>query len=118
MWKRLVVVSGEDCYGIITSKIVKLKELDEKENLPGMAPNLNYVDRAVKLLCIAYKNRDACYSACNFMVKEYPFDTEKIDDLDEELLEDLKKTQESIPDWIFEDSLFDEIEENYQFKLF
>lgn len=58
MWNRLMVISAEDCFGIITKEIVALYESNKDED----------VSRAVALLCSAKKNRDACYFACNFVL--------------------------------------------------
>ena len=58
MWNRLLVISAEDCFGIITKEIVNLYKGNSNED----------VSRAVALLCSAKKNRDACYFACNFVL--------------------------------------------------
>lgn len=58
MWNRLMVISAEDCFGIVTKEIVSLYESNEDDD----------VSRAVALLCSAKKNRDACYFACNFVL--------------------------------------------------
>lgn len=62
MWNRLLVISAEDCFGIITKEIVALYEQDVKQK------NDCNVSRAVGLLCMAKKSRDACYFACNFVL--------------------------------------------------
>ena len=69
LWKRLLTVSAEDCYGIMTKEIVALQQADEyvnKKNRPGDTNDL-FIAKAVILLCMARKNRDADYVACNFM---------------------------------------------------
>ena len=73
LWKRLVVISAEDCYGMITKQIVDLKNLDDTMNYgkKGYDRDLQYVEKAVKILCAAKKNRDACYAACNFMIVDW-----------------------------------------------
>lgn len=62
MWNRLLVISAEDCFGIITKEIVALYEQDAEQK------NDCNISRAVGLLCIAKKSRDACYFACNFVL--------------------------------------------------
>lgn len=69
LWRRLLTVSAEDCYGIMTKEIVALQQADEfvnKKNKPGYTNDL-FIAKAVILLCMARKNRDADYVACNFM---------------------------------------------------
>jgi len=74
LWKRLLIISAEDCYGIMTKEIVALKEADE------MAGNKDHIfaAKAIVLLCMALKNRDADYFACNFMHASKPINPEDI----------------------------------------
>jgi len=60
--KRLLVISAEDCYGVITKEILSLVDIGDEKSL----------EKAVYLLCIAKKNRDADYFACNLMFTEEP----------------------------------------------
>ncbi len=62
MWNRLLVISAEDCFGVVTKEIVKLREADEKVN------DDRNISNAVALLCRGKKSRDACYFACNFVL--------------------------------------------------
>lgn len=62
MWNRLLVISSEDCYGVITKEITSLFYQDQNER------NDVNISRAVALLCVARKSRDACYFACNFVL--------------------------------------------------
>ncbi len=55
--KRFLIISAEDCFGIITKEIVALCEIGDEESLT----------RALSLLCMAKKNRDADYFVCNLM---------------------------------------------------
>ena len=55
--KRFLVISAEDCYGIITKEIANLCRTEGDIN----------VQRALSLLCRAKKNRDADYFVCNLM---------------------------------------------------
>lgn len=55
--KRFLVISAEDCYGILTKDILNLCLLPGEEN----------VVRALNVLCRAKKNRDADYFVCNLM---------------------------------------------------
>lgn len=69
LWKRLLTVSAEDCYGIMTKEIVALQQADEIVNKKAKQGETNdlFIAKAVILLCMAKKNRDADYVACNFM---------------------------------------------------
>lgn len=58
--KRLLVISAEDCYGVITKEILNLCEIGTEESLTN----------AVNLLCLAKKNRDADYFVCNLMFND------------------------------------------------
>ena len=62
LWNRLLVISCEDCYGILTKEILHLKKEDERYKMDANIAN------AVALLCKAKKSRDACYFACNFVL--------------------------------------------------
>lgn len=62
MWNRLMVISSEDCYGVVTKEITTLFYCDSNER-----DDIN-ISRAVALLCTAKKSRDACYFACNFVL--------------------------------------------------
>lgn len=62
MWNRMLVISSEDCFGVITKELFRLREEDRKN------PCDENIDRAVALLCHSDKSRDACYFACNFIL--------------------------------------------------
>lgn len=58
--KRLLVISAEDCFGIITKEIVALADIGTEESLT----------KALWLLCESKKNRDADYFVCNLMIPD------------------------------------------------
>lgn len=58
--KRLLVISAEDCYGVITKEILALTEYGGEEELM----------KALALLCMCKKNRDADYFVCNLMTTD------------------------------------------------
>lgn len=64
LWKRLLCVSAEDCYDMVTSPIVGLMKKDEQRTNPLDSSN---VSKAVSILLKARKNRDADYFACNLL---------------------------------------------------
>jgi replication-associated recombination protein RarA len=62
VWKRLLTVSAEDCWGIITAEVKALHDGYELVNahLKGkQAKGRIFISKAVILLCAAKKNRDA-----------------------------------------------------------
>ena len=64
LWKRLLTVSAEDCYDMITGRIMELHKLDNSvEDLQNRA----YIATAVSVLLNARKNRDGDYFACNLL---------------------------------------------------
>lgn len=67
--KRLLVISAEDCYGILTKEILPLCENGFDESLT----------KALVLLCAAKKNRDADYFVCNLMYYDQPSGLSKPD---------------------------------------
>lgn len=106
LWKRLLTVSAEDCYGIMTQEIIALKNADDfvnEKNRPGDTNDL-FIAKAVVLLCLARKNRDADYVACNFMWGDRPLTDEEYDKyVDYEQVARLRMTGEDpIPDWVFD----------------
>lgn len=66
LWRSLLSISAEDCWGIVTKEIIALKQADEEVNArySGYDVNPLFVAKAVTLLCKARKNRDADYFAC------------------------------------------------------
>ena len=79
--KRLLVISAEDCFWIITKEILALCEIGDEESLT----------KALALLCAAKKNRDADYFVCNLMYTDEPTDWKK-----EELAKELHKAIRSM----------------------
>lgn len=98
VWKRLLTISAEDCYGIITKEIVALQQVDEwmKKKNRGNQESI-FAAKAVVLLCLARKNRDACYVACNFMDPDRTMDP---DEIQEYIIDDEVKMQ--VPDYAYD----------------
>ena len=106
LWRRLLTISAEDCYGIITKEIVALQQADEYVNdkkKPGDTNDL-FIAKAVILLCMAKKNRDADYVACNFMWGDRPLTDEEYDTfVDYQIVEQLKEVERfNIPEYVFD----------------
>lgn len=107
LWKRLLTVSAEDCWGIMTKEIVALEKADEivnERNKPGQTNDL-FIAKAIILLCMAKKNRDADYVACNFMWADKTMDDNDFDNcVDYEMVADLMKHSDtmSIPGYVYD----------------
>lgn len=101
LWKRMIVSSAEDCYGIITKEIIALKMADDEVNKGkrGYDKDPLFVAKAIVLLCQARKNRDGCYVACNFMTASDLLKEEDIEHVD---ISKCELGVESIPDWVFD----------------
>lgn len=101
LWKRLLVISAEDCYGIITKEIIALKLADDESNKkqPIERKDKIFISKAITLLCMAKKNRDACYFACNFMISDdlLPDDAYEHFNIEDGFLPD-----DTIPDWVYD----------------
>ena len=66
--KRLLVISAEDCYGIITKEILNLCRTPGDEAL----------EKAVSLLCLTKKSRDGDYFVCNLMFNDGTVEGDKL----------------------------------------
>lgn len=99
LWKRLLIISAEDCYGIITKEIIGLKLADDEVRKSKKGENGNiFVSKAITLLCMALKNRDACYFACNFFKSDELINPDEIEHVDIESC----TFDGDIPDWVFD----------------
>lgn len=65
LWKRLLCVSAEDCYDLVTNKIVALKQADDSQNWQQKSPL--FIEKALATLLATRKNRDADFFACNLL---------------------------------------------------
>ena len=65
LWKRLLCVSAEDGYDLVTNKIVALKQADDAQSRQSKSPL--FIEKALGILLATRKNRDADYFACNLL---------------------------------------------------
>ena len=100
LWKRLITISAEDCYGIMTREIIALKFADDEVNKTRKGYDRDYlfVAKAITLLCYARKNRDGCYVACNFMYPDRCLEPEEIEHVDISEINQIG----IIPEWVFD----------------
>lgn len=59
VWRRLMIISAEDCYGAITQEIVALRTAWKEINTQNKEKGKIFVAKAVLLLCMAPKSREA-----------------------------------------------------------
>ena len=105
LWKRLLTVSAEDCFGIMTKEILALKEADEYVNARAKGgTNDLFIAKAVILLCMARKNRDADYVACNFMWGDRTLTDEEYDEFVEyEIVKQLQMNEgQRVPSYVYD----------------
>lgn len=104
LWKRLYVISAEDCYGVVTQEIVALKIAHDTVNKgrKGYDKDSIFISKAITLLCMARKNRDACYVACNFMSCKRTLKPEEIPSEYLENVDEAKLGVEGVPNWVFD----------------
>jgi replication-associated recombination protein RarA len=95
VWKRLFVISAEDCYGIITQEIESLFKaycfVNEKAREPK---GRIFISKAVLLLCDCRKNRDADHLQ-NFIYDRKDCDVEK-------WIDDVRRYPINVPEYTFD----------------
>lgn len=95
LWKRLFVISAEDCYGIITQEIESLFKAYCYINEGKKEPKGRiFVSKAVLLLCDCRKNRDADHLQ-NLVYDRKDCDVEK-------WLEDVRKQPIHVPEYTYD----------------
>jgi replication-associated recombination protein RarA len=98
-WRRLLTISAEDCAGIVTQEI---KALYDSWRVIHTAPTGKgrgrvFLGKAVVLLCLAAKSRDADH------LTNLVYDPRAIDDaVVEGALAEARATTEPIPDYAFD----------------
>lgn len=107
LWNRLLTVSAEDCYGIMTKEIMALCQADERVNgkKPADKANQVFLAKAVILLCMARKSRDADYVACNYLWGNPKLtDEERLDLIDASEVERLMAEEPMfrVPDYVYD----------------
>lgn len=75
LWKRLLTISAEDCYGCITEEIKALYDTFQLYNQRGKGSRI-YVAKAIVLLCQCNKSRDSDHLCLLLYDKHSPTDEE------------------------------------------
>lgn len=95
VWKRLLTISAEDCYGLITHEIESLYNSHEIVNNKSKEPKGRiFVSKAVILLCDVRKNRDADHLQ-NLVYDKKDVDVEK-------WIEDVRKEPLRVPEYTYD----------------
>ncbi|MEW6171142.1 MAG: hypothetical protein AB1472_06260 [Candidatus Omnitrophota bacterium] len=100
LWERLLIISAEDCWGVITQEILALKtacEMMEKKITKGISRGRIFVAKAIIILCQAKKSRDADHLT-NFIVDEGMVDEGKL----ERYLDEVREQNIDIPEYAFD----------------
>ena len=100
-WKRLLTISAEDCYGIITKEIYALYESFQVINKGKKGNDLKgriFISKAVILLCEAKHNRDAD------ILSNYVYDKRQgLDDgAIERYFEEVRNEPMEIPEYVYD----------------
>ena len=99
VWKRLLTVSAEDVWGLITSEIKALHDsyVFVNKTVPAKQPKGRiFISKAVILLCAAKKNRDADH------LQNFVYDALAGIDLETLAADLLAADREPIPDYAFD----------------
>jgi replication-associated recombination protein RarA len=99
VWKRLLTIGAEDCWGLLTAEIRALHESYAFVNkgVPAREPRGRiFVSKAVILLCAAKKNRDADH------LQNFVYDALAGIDADRLAADLLAARKEKIPDYAFD----------------
>jgi len=97
LWRRLLIISAEDCFGIITKEIIALKQAEEAMTDKNKDETI-FISKAITLLCYARKNEDADYFACNLMKSDTPL---LEDDIEHVPIEECELENGRIPEWVY-----------------
>lgn len=100
-WKRLLTISAEDCYGVVTKEVMALYDAFHIINKGKKGNDLKgriFISKAVLLLCQTKHNRDADLLSNYVYDKKYDLTDEQIESLFEEIREESIK----IPDYVYD----------------
>ena len=94
VWKRLLTISAEDCYGLLTKEIMALHDAYEFVTKGKTGKGRIFISKAVLLLCDVRKSRDADHLQ-NFI---YDRDDVEID----KWIEDVRRNPIPVPEYTFD----------------
>lgn len=99
LWRKLLIISAEDCDGLITKEIVSLEKADNmyNTNKKGYDRCGIFISKAITILLKAQKCRDADWFACNMIQSEETLNIKEYIDLDS-----LGKQRVAIPEYAYD----------------
>ena len=100
-WKRLLTISAEDCYGLVTQEIKALYDSFWVINKGKRGDELKgriFISKAVIILCTCGHSRDADLLSNFIYDKKALLSDEKI----EQLFEEVRREHLEIPDYVYD----------------
>lgn len=100
-WKRLLTISAEDCFGVVTKEVVALYEAFHIINKGKKGSELKgriFISKAVILLCLTKHNRDADLLSNYVHDKKYNLTDEQI----EQLFDEVRSERMEIPEYVYD----------------
>lgn len=94
LWRTLLVISAEDCYGCITKDILALRDAEYECRTKDGRVSPIFISKAITHLLRCAKSRDADYIACNLLDVEL--------DIDDYLSVDESDTITEMPDYVYD----------------
>lgn len=100
-WRRLLTISAEDCWGIITKEVEALRSgylaVNQRRKKGELPKGRIFIAKAVILLAQAKKSRDADH------LTNFVYDAKAIPDAElERNLDESRKDREEIPDYAYD----------------
>lgn len=100
-WRRLLTISAEDCYGIVTQEIKALYDSFHVINKGKKGNDLKgriFISKAVILLCQVKHNRDADLLSNFVYDKKYDISDEEI----ERLFDEIRQEDVQMPEYVYD----------------
>ena len=100
-WKRLLTISAEDCYGVVTKEIMALYQAFHVINEGKRGDELKgriFISKAVILLCQCKHNRDADLLSNYIYDKKYDVSDEEI----ERMFLEVRQEKVVIPEYVYD----------------
>lgn len=101
-WKRLLTISAEDCYGVITQEIKALYDsfhvINKSAKNVGELKGRIFISKAVIILCTWKHNRDADLLSNFIYDKKALISDEEI----EKLFEEVRQEPMEIPEYVYD----------------
>ena len=101
-WKRLLTISAEDCYGVVTKEVLALYEAFHIINKGKKGNELKgriFISKAVILLCQTKHNRDADLISNYVYDKKYDISDDEIEKLFDEIR---SEERVEIPEYVYD----------------